>query len=165
MKLTTHLHYGGNCAEALRFYEEHLGAKILFSMTYEQMPEPKNIPPGCEQGILHASIRIADATIMAGDAPADRFQPMRSAYLALSVDSDEEAERIYALLTDGGEIFMPMAETFFALRFAMLRDKFGTSWMLLHECPGHDYSSYIPVGHGRKPVVDGSVGQLTLAVP
>jgi PhnB protein len=135
MKLTTHLHYGGNCAEALRFYEEHLGAKILFSMTYEQMPEPKNIPPGCEQGILHASIRIAETTIMAGDAPADRFQPMRSAYLALSVDSDEEAERIYALLTDGGEVIMPMAETFFALRFAMLRDKFGILWMIIHERP------------------------------
>ena len=135
MKLTTHLHYGGNCAEALRFYEEHLGAKILFSMTYEQMPEPKNIPPGCEQGILHASLRIADTTIMAGDAPPDRFQPMRSAYLALSVDSNEEAERIYALLSDGGEVIMPMAETFFALRFAMLRDKFGILWMLIHERP------------------------------
>ena len=135
MKLTTHLHYGGNCAEALRFYEEHLGAKISFMMTYEQMPEPKNIPPGCEQGVLHASIRIADATIMAGDAPADRFQPMRSAYLALSVDSDEEAERIYALLADGGEVIMPITETFFALRFAMLRDKFGILWMLIHERP------------------------------
>jgi len=135
MKLTTHLHYGGNCAEALRFYEEHLGAKILFSMTYEQMPEPKNRPPGCEHGILLASIRIADATIMACDAPPDRYQPMRSAYLALSVDSNEEAERIYALLSDGGEIFMPMAETFFAFRFAMLRDKFGASWMIIHERP------------------------------
>jgi PhnB protein len=135
MKLTTQLNYGGNCAEALRFYEEHLGAKILFSMTYEQMPEPKNIPPGCEQGILHASIRIADTTIMACDAPPDLFQPMRSAYLALSVDSNEEAERIYALLTGGGEIFMPMAETFFAHRFAMLRDKFGVLWMLVHERP------------------------------
>ena len=135
MKLTTHLHYGGNCAEALHFYEEHLGGKISFMMTYEQMPEPKNIPPGCEQGILHASMRIADATIMAGDAPADRFQPMRSAYLALAVDSDEEAERIYALFSEGGEVIMPMAETFFALRFAMLRDKFGILWMLIHERP------------------------------
>ena len=135
MKLTTHLHYGGNCAEALRFYEEHLGGKISFMMTYEQMPEPKSIPPGCEQGILHASIRIADTTIMAADAPPDSFQPMRSAYLALSVDSDEEAERIYTLLTEAGEVFMPMTETFFALRFAMLRDKFGTLWMLIHERP------------------------------
>ena len=135
MKLTTYLNYGGNCAEALRFYEEHLGGKITFMMTYEQMPEPKNIPPGCEQGILHASLWIADATIMAGDTPADRFKPMRSAYLALAVDSDEEAERIYALLSEGGEVIMPMAETFFALRFAMLRDKFGILWMIIHERP------------------------------
>jgi PhnB protein len=104
-------------------------------MTYDQMPEPKSIPPGCEQGILHASIQIAGTTIMACDAPTDQFQPMRSAYLALSLDTNEEAERIYALLSDGGEIFMPMAETFFAHRFAMLRDKFGTLWMLIHERP------------------------------
>jgi PhnB protein len=133
MKLTTHLNYGGNCAEALHFYEQHLGGKITFLMSYDQMPEPKNIPPGFEQGVLHASIRIADTTIMACDGPD--YQPMRSAYLCLSVDSNEEAERIYALLSAGGEIFMKMEETFFALRFAMLRDKFGTSWMIIHERP------------------------------
>ena len=60
---------------------------------------------------------------------------MRSAYLSLLVDSVAEAERIYALLSEGGEIFMRMEETFFAHRFAMLRDRFGTSWMLLHERP------------------------------
>ena len=63
------------------------------------------------------------------------FEPMRSAYLSLAVDSIEEAERVYALLIEGGQVFMPMAETFFAHRFAMLRDKFGTSWMLLNEKP------------------------------
>jgi PhnB protein len=60
---------------------------------------------------------------------------MRSVYLSLSVSSSEEAERIHALLSDGGQIFMPMEETFFALRFSMLRDKFGTSWMIIHERP------------------------------
>ena len=60
---------------------------------------------------------------------------MRSAYLTLSVDSNAEAERIYAALTDGGEIFMKMEETFFAHRFAMLRDKFGANWMVIHEKP------------------------------
>ena len=63
---------------------------------------------------------------------SDRFQPMRSVYLSLAVDSDAEAERIYGLLKEGGEVFMPMAETFFASRFGMLRDRFGTSWMILH---------------------------------
>jgi len=65
--------------------------------------------------------------------PPDRFQPIRSAYLSLMADSVEQAERVYALLTQDGQIFMPMEETFFARRFAMFRDRFGTSWMLLHE--------------------------------
>jgi PhnB protein len=72
---------------------------------------------------------------MASDAPPDRYQPMRSVYLALSVDSNEEAERLYSILSEGAEIFMKMEETFFAHRFAMLRDKFGTSWMIIHEKP------------------------------
>ncbi len=72
---------------------------------------------------------------MTADMPPGRFQPMRSAYLSLLVDSTEEAERIYGVLSDGGDIFMPMQETFFAFRFAMLRHKFGTSWMILHERP------------------------------
>ncbi len=72
---------------------------------------------------------------MASDVPPGRFQPMRSVYISLSLDSDEETERIYALLSDGGQIFMPMQETFFASRFGQLRDKFGTSWMILHERP------------------------------
>ena len=69
------------------------------------------------------------------DVPPERFQLMRSAYLSLRVDTTDEAERIFALLSDGGQIFMPIQETFFAFRFAMLRDRFGTSWMILHERP------------------------------
>jgi PhnB protein len=72
---------------------------------------------------------------MGSDVPPERFQPIRSSYLSLSVTSSEEAERIHALLSDGGQIFMPMEETFFAFRFSMLRDKFGTSWMIIHERP------------------------------
>jgi len=72
---------------------------------------------------------------MASDVSKDRFQPIRSAYLCLGVDSDAEAERLFKLLSDGGEVFMPMDETFFATRFGMLRDKFGTSWMVIHEKP------------------------------
>jgi PhnB protein len=60
---------------------------------------------------------------------------MRSVYLSLTVDSSKEAERVHALLAEDGEIFMPMEETFFAFRFSMLRDKFGTSWMIIHQKP------------------------------
>jgi PhnB protein len=135
MKLTTYLNYGGNCEEAFRFYEKHLGGKITRLITWAQQPDTSNVPSGWEKAILHARIELGGTELAAADVPGDRFQPMRSAYLTLSVDSIEEAERIHALLSEGGQIFMPMEETFFAFRFSMLRDKFGTSWMIIHERP------------------------------
>src|SRR5579862_8643056 len=135
MKVRTYLNYGGNCEQAFRCYEQHLGGKITSLMTFGQMPDPKEIPEGMEKAVLHARMDIGDTQLMASDAPPDAFKPMRSVYLSLAVESTGEAERLYDLLTDGGEIFMPMNETFFAFRFAMLRDKFGTSWMIIHERP------------------------------
>ena len=135
MKLNTYLNYGGNCKEAFQFYEKHLGGKITMMMTHGEQPNPANVPPGWKNAILHASMTLGGTDLLAADVPPDRFQPMRSAYLSLALDSIEEAERIYKLLSDGGEIFMPMEETFFASRFAMLRDKFGTSWLLLNRRP------------------------------
>ena len=134
MKLYTYLNYGGNCEQAFRFYEQHLGGKITFLMTHGEI-QNSNVPPEWGKAILHARIEIGGTVLMGADIPPDRFKPMRSAYLTLLLESDAEADRIYALLSDGGEIFMKMEETFYASRFAMLRDRFGTSWMLLHERP------------------------------
>lgn len=100
-------------------------------MRHGELPTQTNVPAGWKNAILHARIEIGKTVLMGADIPS--AEPMRSAYLTLTVDSDEEAERLYALLSDGGQIFMKMEETFFASRFAMLRDRFGTSWMLLHE--------------------------------
>lgn len=133
MKLDIYLNYGGNCAEAFRFYEKHLGGKIAMMTTHGEQPNPESVPHGWAGKVLHARIEIGGAVVMGADIPPERFQPMRSAYLTLLLDSAKEAERVYALLGEGGEIFMKMEETFFASRFAMLRDRFGTSWMLLHE--------------------------------
>jgi PhnB protein len=135
MKLHTYLNYGGNCEEAFRFYEKHLGGKITMVMTQGEMPGAKDVPPEVAKKVLHARLELGETAIMASDVPPEHFEPMRSAYLSLSVASSTEADRIYALLSDGGEIFMPIDETFFAFRFGMLRDKFGTSWMILHERP------------------------------
>lgn len=132
MKLYTYLNYGGNCRQAFEFYVQHLGGKITALTTHGEMGDP-NVPPDWTDAVLHARMEIGDTQLLGADIPPDRFQPMRSAYLTLIVDSNAEAERIYNLLKDGGQIFMPMEETFFAHRFAMLRDRFGTSWMLLHE--------------------------------
>jgi PhnB protein len=132
MQLHTYLNYGGNCEEAFRFYERHLGGKITMLMRHGEQPTPGDVPPEWKDKVLHARMNLGGTELLGADIPADRFQPMRSAYLSLTLDSIDEAERVYALLSDGGQIFMPMDETFFANRFAMLRDRFGTSWMLLN---------------------------------
>ena len=103
-------------------------------MTHGEQPNP-NLPPEMKDTILHARITIGQTEIMACDVPPERFKTMRGVYLSLKVPSTEEAERVHALLSDGGEIFMPMQETFYAFRFSMLRDKFGTSWRIIHERP------------------------------
>jgi len=133
MRLYTYLNYGGNCRQAFEFYAKHLGGKITFITTHGELPDASQVPPEWRNAVLHARIELGETVVLGADIPPDRFQPMRSAYLTLMLGSIDEAERLYALLTDGGEIFMPMEETFFAHRFAMLRDRFGTSWMLLHE--------------------------------
>jgi len=131
MQLNTYLNYGGNCEQAFRFYEEHLGGKITMLMRHGEQPNASSVAPEWKNAVLHARMSLGGTELLGADIPPDRFQPMRSAYLTLSVTSVGEAERVYALLTDGGEIFMKMEETFFASRFAMLRDRFGTSWMIL----------------------------------
>ena len=135
MKLYTYLNYGGNCRQAFEFYAAQLGGKIVMLTTHGEQPDASKVPPDWKKAVLHARIEIGETTVLGADIPPDRFKPMRSAYLSLLADSVAEAERIYALLSEGGEIFMRMEETFFAHRFAMLRDRFGTSWMLLHERP------------------------------
>jgi PhnB protein len=131
MKLDFYINYKGNCREAFRFYEQHLGGKITMINTFRELPDAANIPEERKDDVLHARIEIGGAVLMGADIP--QAEPMRSAYLSLRVKSAEEAESLYALLSEGGEIFMKMEQTFFASRFAMLRDRFGTSWMLLHE--------------------------------
>jgi PhnB protein len=131
MKVTTYLNFAGNCSEALSFYEKHLGGKILTQTTFDTMPDPKMIPPGMEKKVLHARIMIGETMLMASDGP--KAEPMRSAYLTISTGDTPEAERLYKVLSEGGEVFMAMNETFFAHRFGQLRDKFGINWMIIHE--------------------------------
>jgi PhnB protein len=102
-------------------------------MRHGEMQGAEPPRPDWKGKVLHASLTLGGTTLTGADVPS--YQPMRSAYLTLTIDSIPETERIYQLLSEGGETFMPMAETFFAHRFAMLRDRFGTSWMLLSPKP------------------------------
>jgi len=133
MKLNTYVNFAGKCAEAFRFYEEHVGAQVGMMMTHGQSPDQSHVKPEWKDAVLHARISIGGTELMGADIP--NAQPMRSAYLSLSVQSDADAERIFRSLSAGGEVFMPIQETFFATRFAQLRDRFGINWMILHERP------------------------------
>jgi PhnB protein len=130
VRLDVYVNYRGTCEEAFRFYERHLGGRIGGLIRHREQPNPQ-VPEDWGEKVLHARIEIGGTVLMGADIP--HAEPMRSAYLSLALDSATEAERVYAVLAEEGEIFMKLEETPFATRFAMLRDRFGTSWMLLHQ--------------------------------
>ena len=130
MRMDVYVNYRGSCEQAFRFYEEHLGGRITGIARHGGQPNP-NIPAEWHDKVLHARIEIGGTVLMGADIP--QAESMRSAYLTLTLEAEAEAERVYALLTEGGEVFMKLARTPFANRFAMLRDRFGASWMLLHQ--------------------------------
>ena len=130
MRLDVYVNYRGNCEQAFRFYEQHLGGRITGIVYHQEQPNP-SVGTDWQEKVLHARVEIGTTVLMGADVP--HAEPMRSTYLTLTLDHEEDAERTYALLVEGGEIFMKMEKTSFANRFAMLRDRFGTSWMLLHQ--------------------------------
>ena len=132
MKLYTQLNFGGNCEEAFRFYEKHLSGEITMMMNQSQSPRA---PSGAGKAIIHARMTIGDKVLIANDVPPSAFQRMRSVYLYLSLDSPGESERVHRVLAEGGQVYLPMEETFFATRFSQLRDRFGVSWSIIHERP------------------------------
>jgi len=133
MKMNTYVNFAGKCAEAFRYYEKHLGAKVGTMMTHGQAPEQTQVNPDWRDAVLHARISIGGSELTAADIP--HAEPMRSAYLTLGMDSDNEAERVFSALSDGGQVLISMQETFFASRFGQVRDRFGMNWMILHERP------------------------------
>ena len=132
MKIYTQLNFGGNCEEAFRFYEKNLGGKVLMMMRQDQAPGTK-ATADAGKAIIHARLGIGDTVLIGNDVPSSVFENIRSVYIFLSVDSSEEAERVYKLLAEGGQVYMPLEETFFATRFSQLRDRFGVSWSIIHE--------------------------------
>jgi PhnB protein len=130
MRTNVFVNFHGDCAEAFRYYENHLGAKPGMMMTHAQSPVPNGVGPEWKDAVLHATILIGDLEIWAADIP--KAEPMRSAYITLSTESDSEAERLFSALADGGRVLMPMQELFFASRFGQARDRFGINWMVLH---------------------------------
>lgn len=130
MNLNTYLHFNGNCEAAFKYYEQVLGGRIEMKSTYGESPAGAQSPDAMKNKIIHARIRIGDTLVMGSDAPSERFSPPQGFSLSLGVATAEEAEKRFAALSEGGQVRMPLTESFFAQRFGMLVDKFGVPWMV-----------------------------------
>ena len=134
MAVTPYLFFDGRCEEAIAFYEKTLGAKVEMMMRFNESPcppPPDKAPPGSETKIMHACIRIGDAQVMASDGFCLGKPKFEGFSLSVEAKSEADAERMFKALGDGGEVRMPLAETFFAKSFGMVADRFGVGWMII----------------------------------
>ena len=130
MPLNPYLLFNGDCKEAFELYAKVLGGKIEAMMAHEGTPAAEQVPPEWRKKILHAKINFADGVLMASDAPPGRYEKPQGFSVSVTVKTPADADRIYRGLSEGAKITMPLAETFWALKFAMFVDRFGTPWMI-----------------------------------
>jgi PhnB protein len=133
MQVQPYLFFDGRCEEAIEFYRSALGAEVTMLMRFKENPEPQEcsmVPPGSEEKVMHASIRIGDTTVLASDGRCQGQPSFQGISLSLTAADEAEAERLFAALADGGQVQMPLAKTFFSPRFGMVADRFGVSWMI-----------------------------------
>ena len=131
MSIEPYLTFDGNCADAMRFYEKTLGAKLELIMTNAESPMAAQTPKGAENRINHARLVIGDRAIMASDAmDSQPYKGMHGFALSLTYPSASESKRIFDALAQGGQVTVPFQKTFWTEGFGMLRDKFGTPWMV-----------------------------------
>lgn len=133
MQVQPYLFFDGRCDEAIAFYRRTLGAEVTSLMRFKDCPDaqPGSIPPGSEEKVMHVSFKLGNTEIMASDGRCQGHPTFQGVALTLTMPNDGEAERVFAALTDGGQIQMPMTKTFFSSRFGMAADRFGVSWMVL----------------------------------
>ena len=129
--LDPYLFFDGTCAEAMRFYEKVLGGKLEMMMTHADAPPSAGVPPGSPERIMHASLALGDRRLMASDTmKGEAYAGMHGFSIALSYPSVDEAKEVFAALSAGGKVNMPMGPTFWVESFGMAVDRFGTAWMV-----------------------------------
>lgn len=134
MQVQPYLNFDGRCEEAIEFYRQALGAKVEMMLRNKENPQPPppgSIPPGNENKILHASVRIGDTAIGASDGYCTGKPAFQGITLTLQVANEADADRLFNALANGGQVQLPLTRTFFSPRFGMVADRFGVGWMVL----------------------------------
>ena len=133
MQAQPYLFFDGRCEEAVEFYKKVLGAEVTMLMRYKDCPEPHEagmIAPGTGEKVMHMSLQIGETTVLGSDGHCQGQPSFQGFALSLTVPDAGAAERFFAALADGGQVQMPLAQTFFSPRFGMVADRFGVSWMI-----------------------------------
>ena len=133
MSIEPYLFFEGRCEEAVEFYRKALGAQVVMLMRYKESPEPPppgKLPPGSENKVMHVSLRIGDATVMASDGYAQGQPRFQGFALSLAVPDEARANQFFAALAEGGQVQMPLTRTFWSPLFGMVTDRFGVGWMI-----------------------------------
>jgi PhnB protein len=131
MQVQPYLNFDGQCDEALEFYRKAVGAEVTMLMRFKDSPDPNACAPGAADKVMHAAVRIGDSTIFASDGRCQGRTKFEGIALSLSVANEAQADRVFGALSDGGQVQMPLAKTFFSPRFGMVADRFGVSWMII----------------------------------
>lgn len=134
MRVEPYLFFDGRCEEAIEFYRKALGAEVTALIRYKESPEPPPpgmIPPGSENKVMHSNLRIGETMVMASDGNCQGKPSFQGFSLSVTAPNEAEAKRMFAALTSGGQVQMPLAKTFFSPCFGMVADRFGVSWMII----------------------------------
>jgi PhnB protein len=130
MRISAYLGFDGDCGEAFRFYEQVLGGKIEVMTTYGDTPMKDQMPAESHGRVVHVRMAIGGDWLMGGDAPPGQYTRPAGTTINVQADTVADAERIYRALSEGGTVHMELQKTFWAARFAMFSDRFGTPWMI-----------------------------------
>jgi PhnB protein len=130
MRVNPYLLFNGRCQEAFTFYAECLGGKIEAMLPHAGTPAEGHVPPEWREKIMHARLSLGEDVIMGSDAPPGHFEPPKGFSVTIQLTDPAEADRIFQRLSDGATVTMPIQQTFWAARFGMLVDRFGTPWMV-----------------------------------
>ena len=126
-----YLFFDGRCDEALDFYKKALGAEVTMLMRFKESPDQSHVPPGAGDKVMHASFRIGGTQVMASDGNAQGKPSFQGFALSLAVPTEADADKRFSALAEGGQVQLPLSQTFFAPRFGMVADRFGVNWMVI----------------------------------
>ncbi len=131
MRLNPHLTFDGRCEEAFRFYREVLGGELLALVRYEGTPLADRVPPAWREKILHATLDVGGTRLTGADVSAEEGYVAPTGFsVLLEPGTAAEAERVFSALSEGGDVILPLTQTFWAERFGMVVDRFRVPWML-----------------------------------